>query len=191
MIHHFLFYFLQTHRVLGYIVVFVAMIFEGDIFLFTAAFLTSQGFFDPINMFVAIITGVLSGDLFWYWVGLRLREQTGLITTWAKRIAAPFDDHLKQRTAHTIFLSKFIYGVHHAILIRAGMLKIRLNKFIKIDFISTLAWIIIVGGLGFASSISFDKIKHQIRFLEGTFLVAAICFLLFSYLISYQVKKKL
>lgn len=189
--HHYLFEFLKTHSFLGYIVVFLAMIFEGDILLFTTAFLTHQGFFSPVYMFVTILSGVLGGDLFWYWVGLRLRERTGWVAHWAKRIAEPFDNHLKLRTGRTIFLSKFIYGVHHAILIRSGMLKIQLKRYFKIDFAATVIWILVVGGLGFISSFSFDRIKHQIRFWEGAFLAVTSLFLIFSYLISYEAKRKL
>lgn len=188
--HHFLINFLQHHSILGYVVVFIAMIFEGDVFLFTAAFLTHLGFFDPVNMFVAVVTGALSGDLFWYWLGLRLNGSTGF-TRWAKKIAAPFDDHLLQRPWHTIFLSKFIYGIHHAILVRAGMLKFKLSRYFKIDLISTLAWTTIVGGLGFLSSLSFERMRHQIKFMEGLLLAVILILLLVSYLVSYQAKKEL
>jgi membrane protein DedA with SNARE-associated domain len=133
----------------------------------------------------------MTGDLFWFWVGLQLRERGGIVTHWARKIAGPFDEHLRERTFHTIFLSKFIYGVHHAILIRAGMLRMRLDKFIKIDFASSVTWIVVVGGLGFISSLSFDRIRHQIKFLEGALLIAFIGFLLISYLISYEAKRKL
>lgn len=189
--HHYLLEFLKTHSFLGYIVVFVAMIFEGDILLFSAAFLTHQGFFNPVYMFLTVLTGVLGGDLLWYWVGLRLRERTGWITKWAKNIAEPFDNHLMFRTIRTIFLSKFIYGVHHAILIRSGMLKIELKKYCKIDFVTTIIWMVIVGGLGFISSISFDRIKHLLKFWGGTFLAVTLIFLILSYLISYEARKKL
>ncbi len=189
--HYSLYEFLQTHRELGYIVIFVAMIFEGDLFLFSAAFLTHRGFFDPLNMFVTILTGVLTGDLLWYWIGLRLQEREGWVTRWAKKIAEPFDDHLQHRTFHTIFLSKFIYGVHHAILIRAGMLRMGLDRYIKTDFLSSVLWIAVVGTLGFVSSYSYALVRDQIKFFEGAMLAAFIGFLLISYTISYQAKKKL
>ena len=189
--HSQIFLFLEAHTTLAYVIIFIAMIFEGDIFLFTAAFLTRQGFFDPLTMFIAVITGALTGDLFWYWLGLRLNEKPSAFTRWAKRVALPFDDHLINRTWHTLFLSKFIYGVHHAILIRAGMLKIKFSRYMEIDFLSTLVWAAVIGGLGFISSASFGFIGHSIRFIEGILLAIVLGFLIISYLISYQVKKKL
>ena len=191
MIHHAIYHFLQTHCVLGYLAVFLAMMIEGDLFLFTAAFLTHQGFFDPVLMFVTIVCGTLSGDLLWFWGGLRLRQQRGWVEHWTKKMAEPFDEHLQMRTFRTIFLSKFIYGLHHAILVRAGMLRMKLGKFIQIDFASTLIWVLIVGGLGFVSSLSFDRVRHQIKFFEGTLLVVFVGFVAISYLISYTAKKKL
>lgn len=189
--HYLLYHFLETHRLLGYAVISVAMIFEGDLFLFMASFLTHQGFFDPFDMFIAVFLGVMTGNLAWYGAGFWLRQRIDLINRWAQKIAAPFDDHLKKQTFHTIFLSKFIYGVHHAILLRAGMLQIKFGKFVKVSIFSNLLWIVIVGSLGFISSASLGRLGHRIKFVEVVLLAAFVCFLLISYLISYEAKKKL
>src|SRR3989344_386151 len=182
--------YLQAHPVLGYLAVFVAMIFEGDLFLFAAAFLTHQGFFDPYKMLVTLFSGSICGDLLWYWLGLKLNGSSRF-TAFAGKIAAPFDEHLIQRPLHTIFISKFIYGVHHAILVRAGMLRIRLDRFLRIDISAIGAWVLIVGGLGFVSSYSFDRMRHSIKFIEFGLLAVFVVFLVISYLISYEAKKKL
>ncbi len=181
---------MQAHAVLGYLIIFIAMIIEGDIFLFTAAFLTHLGYFDPIKMFVAVYTGSVCGDLFWYWLGLKLNGSSRF-TTWTSKMAVPFDSHLLERPLHTIFLSKFIYGIHHAILVRAGMLKLNLAKFLRIDLISILGWVLIVGSLGFAGSVSFDLMRHSIKFVEYGLLGAFLTFVIISYLVSFQAKKKL
>ena len=175
--------FLQAHNIIGYFVIFIAMIIEGDLVLFTAAFLTHQGFFDPFKMLVTVFSGSISGDLFWYWLGLKLNGSSKF-TAWASRMAAPFDDHLIQRPLHTIFLSKFIYGFHHAILIRAGMLKTRFDKFLRIDLISIVGWMLIVGGLGYASSCS-------IRYIQFSLMFVVIAYIVLSYVFSYGAKKKL
>ncbi len=53
----------------GYLVVFLAMMVEGDAALFAAAFLTHQGFFNLGVIIVVVFLGVLIGDLGWYWLG--------------------------------------------------------------------------------------------------------------------------
>lgn len=177
---------------LGYVAIFLLMTIEGDLFLFTAAFLTHLGFFEPLTMFLTVLSGVTVGDLAWYWLGLRLQSHGGVrIGRWAQKLAAPFDDHLRSRTFHTIFLSKFIYGLHHAILVRAGMLGMKLDRYVKIDFVSNIFWILVIGGLGFVSSLSFDRIRHQIKLVEVVILLMLCAFVLVSYLVSYTAKKKL
>lgn len=186
-----LFDFLQNHRLVGYIVIFFGMIFEGDIFLFTAYFLTHLGFFDPVNMFLTTILGVSMGDLGWYWLGVRLHNRFSWLRFWADKVAAPFDEHLKRRPLRTIFLSKFTYGVHHAILMRAGALGMKLEQFIPNDWASNLFWITIVGGLGFLSSASFTAIRHRLKIVELGLLIGLLIFFVFWHIVAIKAKRRL
>ena len=178
---------------MGYALAFLGMMIEGDLVLFTSGFLTHRGFFDPGVMFVILNVGVFSGDLLWYELGRRLRHNVWFIA-WAERVARPFDDHLKHRTLRTIFFSKFAYGVHHAILVRAGTLHLKLTKFIEDDFVSNLAWIIIVGGMGYFSSASFNSLahtNHSFHYLQLSFLAALVIFFIIWHYISAGSKRKL
>ncbi|MBI3335351.1 MAG: VTT domain-containing protein [Candidatus Portnoybacteria bacterium] len=178
-------------RPLGYSLVFLGMIFEGDILLFTVSFLTHQGFFDVGDMFFTILGGVLVGDLFWYWVGFRFHKHPIFLNKWVHRVAQPFDSHLTHRTFRTILLSKFAYGIHHGILMRAGALKVNITRFVKDDFTSTLVWIFAVGGLGYISSASFAAVKHYLRFTEFALLLALFMFVGIEYLSRRISKGKL
>jgi len=56
------------------------MIFEGDIFLFTAAFLVSRGILDLGQTLIVILTGETVGDSLWYWFGRKLNHSQNKIT---------------------------------------------------------------------------------------------------------------
>lgn len=180
-------HYLILSRPIGYALVFTGMIIEGDILLFTAAFLTHQGIFDIGDMLVAVLAGTIVGDMLWYMLGFRLNHSSLFLRRWIDRIAWPFDKQLMSRPFHTIFVSKFIYGIHHALLIRAGNLKLPFKKFALVDFAAIVLWIAAVGGLGYVSGLSFTLLKHYLRFAEFGLAVG----LLVLFILLHLTKKRL
>jgi len=177
---------------LAYGILFLGMVFEGDIMLFTAGFLVSEAFLDPLPTFIVLYVGVLIGDSLWYWLGHRIGCSRWCVNRWITKISGPIDNHLLERPLHTIFISKFMYNFHHLVLIKAGILKLKFKKFFKNDIISSLGWIAIVGGLGYLSGASFALIKNYLKYAEIVLLLALAVFFLLNYLIvKYELKKKL
>ncbi len=174
----------------NYIIIFLAMIVEGDPFLFSAFFLAHEGIFGIPTLVIVIFSGVLMGDLFWYWLGIKIdKHSSRKLVDWAERIASPFDEHLISRTFHTIFVSKFTYGTYHAILVRAGMLRFPVRRFIGYDAVSTLVWMAVVGGLGYFSSYSFSLVKQSLKYAEIGLLVGVLFFVFLSKYIAKRSKK--
>jgi membrane protein DedA with SNARE-associated domain len=189
--HSMIFQYLQTHPTLGYIAIFFAMIIEGDLFLFTAFFLVHQGYFNFSTMLTTVFTGTMAGDLFWYWLGMKLNHTPSKLNNWVQRLTEPFAGHLIKRPFHTIFFSKFVYGVHHAILIRAGSMQIVLKEFLRDDFLSSIFWIAIVGSLGFISSLSFSFVRYSIKFVELSLLIGVLVFYVIWHIVALRAKKEL
>ena len=187
----FLLHFLLLSKPLGYFLIFMGMTFEGDAVLFTIAFLAHQGFFDIGDTLFFLLTGVLFGDLLWYWVGHQFGASHFFLIRWMERFTKPFEHHLTQRPFHTIFLSKFVYGFHHPLLLRAGALHLELKNFIRIDFVASCAWIVIVGGIGYFSSASLVLIRHYLKSIEIALLLALLAFSFFSHLVADYMKRRL
>lgn len=178
-------------RPLGYLAVFVGMVFEGDAALFTAAFLTHQGLFDVGDMALVVFAGVFVGDLLWYQAGIWLSHTPSysFVRRWLERITARFDSHLSKRLWHTLFVSKFAYGLHHPILMRAGAIGVPPRRFLGSDILATLLWVAIVGALGYGASAS-GSVLHRLRFAERTFLFGLIIFFLIEWLIRRNAKRR-
>jgi len=176
---------------LGYIIVFLGMMFEGDTFLFIASFLAHQGIFQPVPLFITALWGMILGDNLWYSIGFKLRNAGTFLNRWAEKLAQPFDEHLKNRPLRTIFLSKFTYGVGHAIFFRAGNIRIRWGKLEQSDILATIFWMAIVAGLGYFSGASFSYAKQYLRYGEVAILIGLIIFLGLEYLITKKTKRKL
>ena len=175
----------------GYIILFLTMMIEGDTALFIASFLTHQGIFDPIAMFLTALWGMILGDNLWYSAGLKFKNSAHWLNNWAERLAKPFDEHLVNKPFRTIFIAKFAYGVNHAIIFRAGTLKIKWSDIEKSDILATLLWMAVVGSLGYFSSASFTLVKNYLKFGEASLLLGLLIFLGLEYLITKRTKKEL
>ena len=172
--------------------IFVSMIIEGEVFLLAATFLASQGFLNPELTFLAVFGGVTAGDSLWYYLGHRINHSNAYFGRWLVKKTGQFDEHLLNNSLRTIFISKFVYGAHHFILARAGVLKLKFKEFLKDDFIANLAWTVIIGGLGYLSGASFQYIKHYLKFTEYALFIGLAAFFILDFLVGkYGLKKKI
>ncbi len=178
-------------RPLGYTLTFIGMFVEGDAMLFLTAFLTHQGFFDFGDMLFTVVSGVLIGDSAWYWIGYRLDGSKSRLARWAAKVAAPFDEHIKKRPFHTILISKFTYGFHHAILLRAGALRLPFKRYFWIDVIASAVWLLAIGILAYVFSGSYVFLRRYVRYGEIALLFLIVLFVLADHAIAKYYKKKL
>src|SRR5512143_3361001 len=65
--------FVEAHRYWGYGLLFIAMIFEGELFLTATGMLVRLQAFDFLDAFIFALAGVLSGEMLRYW-GERMLE---------------------------------------------------------------------------------------------------------------------
>ena len=167
------------------------MVSEGDVTLFMAAFLSEEGFLATWAVLLLVFAGAIIRDTASYYFGVWLNSKPSRINTWLARISSPIDNHLRNRLFHTIFIAKFTYGIHHAVLIRAGALGVPFGKFLREDIFSICVWTIIVGGAGYFAGASFSLIKHYMRFIEVALFAGLALFILIGHFISSYSKKEL
>jgi len=186
-------HYLTDHQALGYIIIFIGMMIEGDILLFTAGFLTHQGYFDIGIMLLLVFSGVIIGDNIWYVFGELMAEKKSFLGAkkFIGNLTNHFDEHLKNRPVRTIFISKFAYGFYRPVLLKAGASKLSFKRFIEADLAATFLWVFLIGGLGYLSSASFLAIKRYLKYTELTLLLSIVIFILISHIITKISKKEL
>lgn len=175
----------------GYLIVFIGMIFEGDLLLFTAGFLTHREFFDPLLILLVIFGGVCLGDALWFWLGKNMGTRLPRLMKWVERATRPFDDHLVNRPRRTILLSKFTYGLNHAMIVRAGNLGTSWHEFLKDDIVASFLWIVIVGGAGFLSSASYGAFRQYLKSIELAFLLGILIFFAVWHFVTFISRRNL
>lgn len=171
-----IFHYLTLWPPVGYLFIFVGLAVEGEATLFAVAFLTKLGYFSLTWALAATLSGVFIGDFLWYVLGRYLEAAPVLIRQWVARVAAPFDGHIARRPLRTIFITKFAYGIHHAVLVRAGSLNLPLDRLMRCDVAASVVWILVVGSLGYFSGASLALGERYLRSAEVTLLVGLALF---------------
>jgi membrane protein DedA with SNARE-associated domain len=190
----FFFTFLLLHPLGAYFALFLGMVIEGDLVLFTAGFLVHHNVLSLAPTFTSLFFGTIFGDLLWYLLGTTNTDQNKFLN-WLGRstdfAGQKVDAHVKDRTFRTLFISKFIYGTHHFTLVRAGRLGVPLRRFLRTDVIGSLLWVLIVSGLGYAASASFEKLHHRLHFIELALLLGVVLYFLVADIVGKVLKRRL
>lgn len=174
----------------AYLLIFIGIVLEGDIILFASAFLAYKGFFNLwYVLFIAFFAANI-GDLLWYKAGHWLNNLSNLFNKFIKRFQF-LDNHLEVRPFHTIFVSKFTYGFHRLLFMRAGILNFNLVELSKYNLIPNTVWIIVVFGLGYFSGASFSIVKKYFLFTEIGLFIFILLFFILEYFLSKRFKKEL
>ena len=170
------FHYSEVWEPLGYGLLFFGMVFEGEAALFTAAFLAFSGVLDIRGVAAVGFGGTLLGDLFWHWVGVKIGTPSGPISRRYASIAKPFDHYIISHPRFAVFATKFIYGIHHPVLARSGMLGVSRRTIFLADLWSVCIWLAVVGGLGYFAGSSFALVKKAFRFGEIVLLLGLLIF---------------
>lgn len=184
--------FIQVHHLQNYIylVIFFGMFTDAAVMVFATVFLITAKVIGIVPGVTVLLLGIYFEQLFFYWLGLKLsaREKFSL---WVDKVAKPFDRHLKSRPLHTLLISKFVYGLHRAMLVRSGMLKLPLKKFAEYAVYCSIAWLGVVGSLGAVFAGSYVELKKYFRYAEIVPLVLVAIFFLAEWLLAKKLKKEI
>jgi membrane protein DedA with SNARE-associated domain len=177
--------FVEAHRHWGYGLLFLAMIFEGELFLTATGMLVRLQAFDFFDAFFFALAGVLIGDTLWYWAGrlLHYRYPRHRITLFVVQRVKRYLPGIGKNPFHVIFLSKFIYGLNHSTLVVLGFLKIPFGHFIRIQFITSFIWSLTFLIVGYMFGSVALTITHRLQ----RFMILAVLFLVTVAVIDYIV----
>lgn len=170
---------------------FIGFMLEANTVLFSAMFLAQQGVLALGTLLPVALLGSMAGNILFYGIGYAAARKPNRYTRITDVISKPFDHHLTDRPWRTIFLTKFVYGLNCAIIVRAGQLRMPVRRFLFIDMICTLLWLLIVGTIGFGSGTFVSITASDVKYAEIGLLVAIILFITINHFVSKKIKKKL
>ena len=109
----------ENHQIFAYVVIFLGLIFEGEIILISAGILAHLGALDfGITLFFVLFGGLVKTLLF-YRLGEFIHKKwnhTKLMKYIEERVFN-FMPHFDRKPFWSIFISKFIMGVNYLVII--------------------------------------------------------------------------
>ena len=176
----------QDHRFLAYGALFVAMLIEGEMFLIIAGMLASLRALDFGDVLWVAFIGVLLGDAFWYGFGMFIiwTKKFAFISRWAEKSVCYFLPRFREKPFLSIFLSKFIYGVNHAVLVLSGVLRVSFPLFMKAEAVASFAWVAIYAVAGYMFGHAAVVFTRKASYLALLIVFFVVVFILLQKLIT-------
>lgn len=181
----------HNHRIFGYVILFLAMVFEGEMFLIVAGMLASIGAFDGKDVLWISFIGVVIGNIMWYSIGAKLKDArlTRSILKRAERVMIFFIPKFRVNPFKSIFFSKFIYGANRATVIMSGVLHVPFKLFFKAESLASIVWVLLYFGIGYFFGYAAVSTTHKAGEFALFVLIFVIAFILIQKLITHQYER--
>ena len=176
----------ENHQILAYVVIFLGLIFEGEVVVITTGVLAYLGALDFTLSLVFIFTGSFVKTFVLYYLGEILNKKFSYnkFFQYIERRVLYFMPRFEQKPFWSIFLSKFIMGTNYLVILFSGYKKISLETFLKAEIISTIIWAPALLSLGFFFSQTAISISKEIGKFSLVIFGLVIVFLLFDKIVS-------
>jgi membrane-associated protein len=170
----------------------IGLPFPEDATLMLCGFLIAQEVIHPLRAFVSVYAGLLIADTIIYYLG---RKYGRRIVTHRRfrRFLSPdkltkLEAQFNRRGVFFILFGRHLIGLRAQIFLVAGIMKMRLVKFLLADAVSALVTISIMVGIGYAGGNSLDAIRKNVKRIEDWAIVillsGVMIYLLYKYVKS-------
>ncbi len=168
--------------------------FPEDTTLILCGFLIFNDVIRPVPALLVVYCGVLSTDVFLYFVGKKYGRMIVTHRRFRKIISqerlSALEDRFNKRGVLVVLVGRHLIGLRAQIFIVAGVVKMSFAKFLVADAVSSLFTIALMVGAGYIGGNSLEIVKKDISRVEHAaifVLVAGLAlFFLFRYIRSIR-----
>ncbi len=147
----------------GYPILFLGAMLEGEMFVLVAAYLAYRGYLSFPAVVVVALVGTFIGDMFFFWLGRTrgaawLERRPGWQAS-AERVRG-IGNH------HAVLLAigfRFLYGLRSVTPFVIGMSGFPVRRFVVLNSLGGLFWVLIITGLGFTFGRAFERSVEDLR----------------------------
>ncbi len=184
-------HFIEVHAVIVYFVIFVGVIFEGEIMVVFAGIFSYLG---SINVFIALISIIFGGatkSFLGYTIGFYLNKHHShrpFINKIERRISY-FLPKFNERPFWSIFVSRFlILGIGWFTIVFSGYRNIPLKLYVKAEGYSLALWSVLMLSLGYFFGYTALSISRDIRNILLMILAFFILFFILERIVAFVVE---
>lgn len=173
-----------------YLALFALAFFEGPLVCLFAGFLVYSGNLSVIPTYITLVLGDFIPDVMYYYIGVlgdktkfinKYRQKFSFINTKIELLAKLWHEHGRK----TMFFSKLAYGLSTPFLISAGLVKMKIKRFVNLCLPITMIQHAIILTIGFYLGHSYFVGE---KYLKLGYLVVGIA--VFVVIILYMIFAK-
>lgn len=171
----------------GIYAVFALCMVEGDITLLLSGAMAQGGFFGQYSFLKVLVFGTLggmAGDHIAYGAGRIFHEKAKHYRFY--QMAQPRVKKLIDKFGgFAIIISKYIYGIRAAMCVFYGVGRMPFARFLFLDFISCLTWVLLLAGTGYFFSGAITSIIGDFKQIG----IALFFIILFTVIALYAIER--
>jgi len=177
---------IAQHQVLAYCVIFLGLVVEGEFFLICSGILVHLGAVNLWIVLVAVLAGGMGKTLLGYYLGTVIKTHWGNVRffKYMEKRVRRLMPRFREKPFWSIFLSKFILGANHIVVLFAGFERVNFKKYVTAEAFSTLIWAPAILTLGYLFSYTALSVSQEVSRFSLIVLVLFILFMLFDKLIG-------
>ena len=177
----------QHHEALAYGLIFLGLIFEGEFFLISTGILAHLGALDFWFALIFIYSGGLCKTFLGYYIGQTVSKKwpNMKFASYIERKVLGVAPKFKKKPFWSIFISKFIMGANHLVILFCGYTKIDYKKYLKAEIFSTIIWAPLLLSLGYFFSYTALHISKEISRFLLIILIFIIGYIFFDKIIGW------
>lgn len=181
-----------------YFFVFIGAVIEGPIVTVISGFLSAQGLMNPVFVYLVVITGDLTSDSLYYFLGRW--GKNGAINKWGKYIGLSMDKisslekHFAKHGGKTVVFGKLAHGIGVVALAAAGASKMPYGKFLLFSFLGVMFQSLLFVLIGYYFGHAYTRIGQYFDYYAIFALIVVIILIVVYFLIrkySQKIEKKL
>lgn len=177
----------ENHHLVAYLLLYGIVIFEGEVAAIVAGILVHLGAFNlPITL-VLVFLGGITKTIFGYKIGKFCFEHynhNGFFRYMKKKVSS-FLPNFKRRPFWSIFISKFIIGANHIVILFSGFERINYRKYFKAELGANLVWAPLMISLGYFFSYAALRISQEIWRYTMVIIIFILMFIIFDKMVSW------
>jgi len=166
-----------------YVAIFALAFIEGPVVSLILGFLVSVGSFELIPTVGALVLGDLIPDTLYYYVG-RFGHSKKFIERYIHKFDFLRDNFVvienlwKNHPQKTMFLAKLAYGIATPLLISAGLMQMKLKRFLRLSLPVTFFQYGILFSVGYIFGDSYNRFIKYIMYGDLVIAVAGALFVI-------------
>ena len=190
---------LREYSWIGYVILLLGMVFEGETVLMSVGAASFFGILSPVWVWISAALGTIFGDILWYFlgnkVGTKLMARYGKILFISEARIAALSRYLnssQKKAGGLIMLAKYLYGFTHLTLVTIGASRLPFRIFITYTIPAALLWVSIFFAIGFVYADSIAAFQNSVpRVLGGFAMIVLVVTVISKFLGKYFEKKHL